>query len=91
MNRKLISLSILFLIVYISIQSCQNHTKNESLNATVKIESLYDKLSKFYIDTTFNGIYIYPDTTYVDSIFVFKERQSTHLSWRYCLILPLKT
>lgn len=72
MNRKLISLSILFLIVYISIQSCQNQAKNESQNATVKIESLYTRLSKFYKDTTFNGIYIYPDTTYVDSIFVFK-------------------
>ncbi len=72
MKDKTIFLLSLILIIFVSIQSCQNHVKSNPQITNKNIESLYSKLSKFYKDTSFNGIYIYPDTAYVDSVFVFK-------------------
>lgn len=54
--------------------SCQNADKPSVNDADVVVENTYHKLRKFYKDTTFNDLYIYPDTGTIDSLFVFKGR-----------------
>ena len=54
--------------------ACQNADKPSVNDADVVVENTYYKLHRYYKDTSFNDLYIYPDTLGIDSIFVFKGR-----------------
>ncbi len=62
MKKTLIITTLLFSIFV----SC----KQES-----KVETKFEKLSKFYNDTTFSELFVYPNKSNDDALFVFKGKQ----------------
>ncbi len=59
--------TIFLILTIITLVSCKQTNNNENTN--------YSKLSKFYKDTTFVEMIIYPDTAYNDLLYFFKGNE----------------